>query len=120
MAKPIQKSIRRLGNQANPEPRRCRGPQDPSRLELECMKAIWSDGAVTVLEVLQRRTNQLAGNDGLPVEISGAWSLLAVLLPQAFAETNVQTEGTFCISGCDDGGIIIHTVFHNNHLLVVR
>jgi hypothetical protein len=66
------------------------------------------------------RTHQLAGNDGLPLEVSGAWSLLAVLLPQAFAETNVQTEGTFCISGRDDGGIIIHTVFHNNHLLVVR
>jgi predicted transcriptional regulator len=37
--------------QPSPEQRRCRGPQDLSRLELECMKAIWLEGAVTVLQV---------------------------------------------------------------------
>lgn len=51
MAKTIQKKIETSRIQARPEPSRCRGPQDLSRLELECMKAIWLEGAVTVLQV---------------------------------------------------------------------
>jgi predicted transcriptional regulator len=51
MAKAIQRKIRTERIQARSEPGRCRGPQDLSRLELECMKAIWLEGAVTVLQV---------------------------------------------------------------------
>jgi len=51
MAKAIQRKVRTARIQARSEPGRCRGPQDLSRLELECMKAIWLEGAVTVLQV---------------------------------------------------------------------
>ena len=51
MAKAIQKKVGTARIQPHLEPGKCRGPQDLSRLELECMKAIWLDGAVTVLQV---------------------------------------------------------------------
>jgi len=51
MAKAVQKKIGMSKTRARSEPGRCRGPQDLSRLELECMKAIWLEGAVTVLQV---------------------------------------------------------------------
>ncbi len=35
----------------SPKGKKCRGPQDLSRLELECLKAIWLQKATTVLEV---------------------------------------------------------------------
>ncbi len=62
MAKAIQKKIGMSKIQARSEPGRCRGPQDLSRLELECMKTIWLEGAVTVLQVQEflRATRPLA------------------------------------------------------------
>jgi len=49
MAKTFQKAIEVLPHRAGA--RQCRGPQDLSRLELECMKAIWLRHAQTVSDV---------------------------------------------------------------------
>ena len=51
MAKAIAKKIEE-GPLMDPHPpRRCRGPQELSRLELECMRAIWLGNALTVHDV---------------------------------------------------------------------
>jgi predicted transcriptional regulator len=51
MVKANQKKIGAEKIQARSESGKCKGPQDLSRLELECMKAIWLEAAVTVLQV---------------------------------------------------------------------
>ena len=50
MTQTIQKSTENSSH-ANPVRRNCRGPQELSRLELECMKAIWLRQAQTVSDV---------------------------------------------------------------------
>ena len=50
MAKTLKKVIEVLPP-APAAPRQCRGPQELSRLELQCMKAIWLRNAQTVSEV---------------------------------------------------------------------
>jgi predicted transcriptional regulator len=58
MAKTLQKTVELAGkvrrSPARSGTQRCPGPQELSRLELECMKAIWLEGATTVAEVRQR------------------------------------------------------------------
>jgi len=51
MAKTLQKAIKVLPQAPQAGPRQCRGPQELSRLELECMKAIWLRQAQTVSDV---------------------------------------------------------------------
>ena len=51
MAKTLQKTIKLSRGMRPAQPRRCQGPQDLSRLELECMKAIWLHQATTVAAV---------------------------------------------------------------------
>lgn len=51
MAKTIQKMIEGSNNHSLSKGRNCRGPQDLSRLELQCMRVIWMQKATTVLEV---------------------------------------------------------------------
>jgi len=51
MARTIAKATERPDKQPLPRGKKCRGPQDLSRLELDCMKAIWLQKATTVLEV---------------------------------------------------------------------
>jgi BlaI family transcriptional regulator, penicillinase repressor len=51
MAKTLRKAIDTLHQSAQTGMRQCRGPQELSRLELECMKAIWLRHAQTVSDV---------------------------------------------------------------------
>jgi predicted transcriptional regulator len=51
MAKTLQKVIEALAQPDQAGTKRCRGPQELSRLELECMKAIWLQQAQTVSDV---------------------------------------------------------------------
>ena len=51
MAKTLKKAIETLSNSTQRGMRQCRGPQELSRLELECMKAIWLRHAQTVSDV---------------------------------------------------------------------
>jgi len=51
MAKTARKAIEVLPHPAPAGARQCRGPQELSRLELECMKAIWLHKAQTVSDV---------------------------------------------------------------------
>ncbi|MGH9425188.1 MAG: BlaI/MecI/CopY family transcriptional regulator [Terriglobia bacterium] len=51
MAKTLRKAIEPFPQPARTGKRECRGPQDLSRLELECMKAIWLRHAQTVSDV---------------------------------------------------------------------
>ena len=51
MAKTLRKAIEVLPHPARAGAKQCRGPQDLSRLELECMKAIWLRHARTVSDV---------------------------------------------------------------------
>lgn len=51
MAKTLQKAIETLPHSTQTGIRQCRGPQELSRLELECMKAIWLRHAQTVSDV---------------------------------------------------------------------
>ena len=53
MAKAIAKKIEESPLLDPPPPRSCQGPQDLSRLELECMRAIWLGNALTVHAVQQ-------------------------------------------------------------------
>ncbi|MCI0418203.1 MAG: BlaI/MecI/CopY family transcriptional regulator, partial [Acidobacteria bacterium] len=53
MAKTLRKSIEISGRARRAGAKQCRGPQDLSRLELECMKAIWLRQAATVSDVQQ-------------------------------------------------------------------
>jgi len=51
MAKTLRKAIEVLPHPARTGARQCQGPQELSRLELECMKAIWLRHAQTVSDV---------------------------------------------------------------------
>nr|AGT45809.1 MarR family transcriptional regulatory protein [uncultured marine bacterium PPT_M2] len=51
MAKTLRKAIETLPHSTQTGMRQCRGPQELSRLELECMKAIWLRHAQTVSDV---------------------------------------------------------------------
>jgi BlaI family transcriptional regulator, penicillinase repressor len=51
MAKTLRKAIETLPNSTQTSVRQCRGPQELSRLELECMKTIWLHHAQTVSDV---------------------------------------------------------------------
>ena len=51
MAKTLRKAIETLSHSTQTGMRQCRGPQELSRLELECMKAIWLRHAQTVSDV---------------------------------------------------------------------
>ena len=51
MAKTLRKAIETLPHSTQTGMRQCRGPQELSRLELECMKAIWLRQAQTVSDV---------------------------------------------------------------------
>src|SRR5262245_3483866 len=51
MAKTAQKKIEVSSRPTRTAARQCRGPQELSRLELECMKAIWLRSAQTVSDV---------------------------------------------------------------------
>ena len=51
MAKTLRRAIETFPNSTQTEMRQCRGPQELSRLELECMKAIWLRQAQTVSDV---------------------------------------------------------------------
>ena len=51
MAKTHRKAIETLPHSTQTGMRQCRGPQELSRLELECMKAIWLRQAQTVSDV---------------------------------------------------------------------
>ena len=53
MAKTLRKAIETLPHSTQTNVRQCRGPQELSRLELECMKAIWLRHAQTVSDVQQ-------------------------------------------------------------------
>ena len=53
MAKAIAKKVEESPLLDPHPPRSCRGPQDLSRLELECMRAIWLGNALTVHAVQQ-------------------------------------------------------------------
>jgi BlaI family penicillinase repressor len=53
MAKAIAKKIEESPVMDPHAPRSCRGPQELSRLELECMRAIWLGNALTVHDVQQ-------------------------------------------------------------------
>jgi len=51
MAKTLRKPIETLPHSTQTGMRQCRGPQELSRLELECMKTIWLRQAQTVSDV---------------------------------------------------------------------
>ena len=51
MAKTLRKAIETLPHSTQTGMRQCRGPQELSRLELDCMKAIWLRHAQTVSDV---------------------------------------------------------------------
>ena len=53
MAKAIARKIEEGSLMESHPPRLCRGPQELSRLELECMRAIWLGKALTVHDVQQ-------------------------------------------------------------------
>lgn len=53
MAKTLRKVIEGLPHSTETGIRQCRGPQELSRLELECMKALWLREAHTVSDVQQ-------------------------------------------------------------------
>jgi BlaI family penicillinase repressor len=53
MAKAIAKKIEQVPQMEPHSPRPCQGPQELSRLELECMRAIWMGNAMTVHDVQQ-------------------------------------------------------------------
>jgi predicted transcriptional regulator len=51
MAKTLRRTIELSRPTRNAQLKRCRGPQDLSRLELECIRAIWLNQAATVAQV---------------------------------------------------------------------
>jgi len=53
VAKTLRKTLKLAKRVRGKSPSQCRGPQDLSQLELECMKTIWLQGASTVAEVQQ-------------------------------------------------------------------